>query len=245
MLLWGHVLVAYSIQDNALKYIWRHSNEDGQRNIFAWRVGCIHWLYQNLADYILKPTKISGGFDRSKISWEHILVSCVTLQIMTAGSVLLAIFVLTDFPTLQGNKGTLEKLIPKTWVFPMTTLQWCTMARKLFAEISFQRSKQPLGLLLRSRKKLLLCSGSDFCCYFKIECVDIIKDEHTSFVSRITGKQELIWIETKHRTFSSNVLFPLAKGLWHRCGLKSNLLNHWSKPVLKFKLFCKHSNSWS
>lgn len=35
MLLWGHMLDAYSIQDNALKYIWRHSNEDEQRNTFA------------------------------------------------------------------------------------------------------------------------------------------------------------------------------------------------------------------
>lgn len=81
------------------------------------------------------------------------------------------------------------------------------MARKLFAEMSFQRSKQPSDLLLTFRKKELLCAGNEFCCSFKIECMDIIKGEHTSFVSRILGKQELIWIETKHRTaFSSTAL---------------------------------------
>jgi len=32
MQLWGHRLNAYNVQDNALKYIWRHPNEDGQMN---------------------------------------------------------------------------------------------------------------------------------------------------------------------------------------------------------------------
>jgi len=61
-------------------------------------------LYQNFdlfdSVYTLKPTRLSengfpwasegsGGFDRLKISQEHVFVSEATLRIMTVGSVLL------------------------------------------------------------------------------------------------------------------------------------------------------------